>query len=190
MVKTITAREYGDLCRSGAAPDLLDVRTPAEFGEVHVVGARNVPLDRLDPAAVQASRNGSADQTLYVICRSGSRAKQACEKFIAAGISNVVNIEGGTMACDAAGVPVLRGKKVISLERQVRICAGALALAGSLLGYFVDPRWFGLSAFIGAGLVFAGVTDTCGMAMMLGRMPWNQAPKSAAATQGGGCCSR
>ena len=190
MVKTISAQEYGNLCRSGATPDLLDVRTPAEFGEVHVVGARNVPLDRLDPAAVQSSRNGSSDQPLYVICRSGSRARQACEKFIAAGIANVVNIEGGTMACEAAGLPVVRGRKVISLERQVRICAGAMALAGALLGYFVDPRWFGLSAFVGAGLIFAGVTDTCGMAMMLGRMPWNQAPKSASSNQGAGCCSK
>jgi hypothetical protein len=85
-----------------------------------------------------------------------------------------VNVEGGTLACVEAGLPVKTGKKAISLERQVRIAAGSLVLVGAALGFFVHPYWIGLSAFVGAGLVFAGVTDTCGMAIMLGRMPWNQ----------------
>lgn len=80
------------------------------------------------------------------------------------------------MACVAAGLPVVRGKKAVSLERQVRITAGSLVLIGAILGYFVHPYWIGLSAFIGAGLAFAGITDTCGMGMMLARMPWNQIP--------------
>jgi hypothetical protein len=80
------------------------------------------------------------------------------------------------MACVAAGLPVVRGKKAVSLERQVRITAGSLVLIGAILGWFVHPYWNGLSAFIGAGLAFAGITDTCGMGMMLARMPWNQIP--------------
>jgi rhodanese-related sulfurtransferase len=115
---------------------------------------------------------------LYVICRSGSRGKQACEKFLAAGYTNIINVEGGTQAWDQSGLPVVRGKKAISLERQVRIAAGLLVLIGSVLGVFY-PYWIGLSAFVGAGLTFAGITDTCGMGMILARMPWNQVPKTS-----------
>jgi rhodanese-related sulfurtransferase len=83
-------------------------------------------------------------------------------------------VTGGTVAWEQAGLPVKRGKKAISLERQVRIAAGFLTLLGAVLGFFVHPYFIGLSAFIGAGLMFAGITDTCGMGMMLAKMPWNQ----------------
>ena len=86
-----------------------------------------------------------------------------------------VNVEGGTLAWEQAGLPVVRGKKAMSLERQVRIAAGSLVVLGTALGAFVHPGFLGLSAFVGAGLVFAGVTDTCGMGMVLARMPWNRA---------------
>ncbi len=119
-------------------------------------------------------RNGHRDEPLYLICRSGSRGRQACEKILTAGFTKVVNVEGGTLACFEAMLPVVRGKKAISLERQVRIAAGSLVLLGVLLGWLVHPALYGLSAFIGAGLVFAGITDTCGMGMILARMPWNQ----------------
>jgi rhodanese-related sulfurtransferase len=93
-----------------------------------------------------------------------------------------VNIEGGTTACAAAGLPVVRGKKAMSLERQVRIAAGSLVLLG-LIGAYFSPYALGLSAFVGAGLVFAGITDTCGMGMILARMPWNQSANDAT------CCA-
>jgi rhodanese-related sulfurtransferase len=156
--------------------DLIDVRTPAEHGEVHAEGALNLPLDRFDPAQLLASRTGREGEPLYFICRSGSRARQACERVAAAGFTDVVNVEGGTQAWDAAGLPVVRGERtVISLERQVRIAAGSLVVLGTALGAFVHAYFLGLPAFVGAGLVFAGVTDTCGMALMLGRLPWNRA---------------
>lgn len=180
---TITPRQLADLS-DGNQIDLIDVRTPVEFREVHVAFARNVPLDQLNPAVVMEDRNGSKDEPLYLICRSGSRGRQACEKFLAAGFTNIVNIEGGTLACVDSGLPVVRGKKAISLERQVRIAAGLLVLTGALLGWLVHPAFIGLSAFIGAGLVFAGITDTCGMGMMLARMPWNQVKET-----GGACCA-
>ncbi|MEM6688083.1 MAG: rhodanese-like domain-containing protein [Planctomycetota bacterium] len=155
--------------------DLIDVRTPVEFREVRARMARNVPLDTLDVKAVMARRNGNASELLYVICGSGTRSRMACQKFFDAGFSNVVNVEGGTTAWDAAGLPVTRGKKAISLERQVRICAGLITLIGSLTAIATGNVYFaGVPAFIGAGLVFAGVTDTCGMGMMLARMPWNR----------------
>lgn len=171
---TITPLKFAELCKNEKKIDLIDVRTPVEYREVHVETARNVPLDELDAAALMQARNGSANEPLYVICRSGSRGQKACEKFLKAGFSNVVNIEGGTMACVEAGLPVVRGKQAISLERQVRIAAGSLVLLGAVLGWFVNPAFIGLSAFVGAGLILAGVTDTCGMGMILARMPWNQ----------------
>jgi rhodanese-related sulfurtransferase len=175
-VSSITAGRLGELLKGGACVELIDVRTPAEFRELHAEIARLVPLDALDPRAVMEGRNsnGRGGEPLYVICRSGSRAKQASEKFRALGYDNVVVVEGGTLAWEQAGLPVVRGPKAISLERQVRIAAGLLVLLGSALGAFVHPGFIGLAAFVGAGLVFAGVTDTCGMALVLSRMPWNQ----------------
>jgi len=178
-VNVISPRQLIDLCTSGNTIDVIDVRTPAEFQEVHLQVARNVPLDQLNPAKVMQERKGSAQDPLYVICRSGSRGKMACDRFIQAGLHNVVNIEGGTLACVDAGLPAVRGKKVMSLERQVRIAAGSLVLVGTALGWFVHPGFLGLSAFVGAGLVFAGITDTCGMGMLLAKMPWNQATTPA-----------
>ena len=192
MTAVITPQELSALCRRGEALELIDVRTPAEFRELHVVAARNVPLDRLDPSKLRAETGGERAKPLYVICRSGSRGKQACEKLAAAGYSHVVNVEGGTLACEQAGLPLVRGKKAISLERQVRIAAGTLVLVGAVLGLLVHPLWIGLSAFVGAGLIFAGITDTCGMAMCLARMPWNQVKESCSAPAAGAksCCAR
>jgi rhodanese-related sulfurtransferase len=178
-VRTITPQELEDLRRRGRAVELIDVRTPVEYREVHAEAARSVPLDRLDPRAVTEARKGTRHEPLYVICRSGSRGRQACEAFHAAGFSNVVNVEGGTLAWEQAGLPVVRGEKAISLERQVRIAAGSLVVIGTALGAFVHPAFLGLAAFVGAGLVFAGVTDTCGMGMILARMPWNRIAATA-----------
>jgi rhodanese-related sulfurtransferase len=171
---TISPRELDAQRQNGQTVELIDVRTPVEFQEVHCSYARNVPLSDLNPRELMQKRTVLADQPLYVICRTGSRGKQACEKFHAAGFSNVVNVEGGTLAWEQAGLPVVRGRKIMSLERQVRIAAGLLVVIGAVLGYFVHPWFIGLSAFVGAGLIFAGVTDTCGMGLLLARMPWNQ----------------
>ncbi len=183
-VATITARELEELRKRGTPVDLIDVRTPVEYREIHAEPARLVPLDALDPKAVMEARNGTKADPLYTICRSGSRGQQAAEKFHAAGFTNVINVEGGTLAWEQAGLPVVRGKKAISLERQVRIAAGLLVVLGTALGAFVHPWFLGLSAFVGAGLVFAGITDTCGMGLMLARMPWNRVDPE------GATCSR
>jgi len=163
---------------------LIDVRTPVEYAEVHAEGAKLIPLDVLDPKAVMSERDGLASEPVYVLCKSGARAAKAVERFRAAGFDNVFSVEGGTTAWERAGLPVIRGEKVMSLERQVRIGAGSLVLLGVLLGWLVHPAFFGLSAFVGAGLVFAGVTDWCGMGMLLARMPWNRRGCE------GGTCSR
>lgn len=178
-IATIKPQELANLYKHGKKIDLIDVRTPVEFRDVHVEFARNIPLGQLDAASILQAHDGSTNEPLYVTCQSGSRGKQACEKLQMAGCSNVFNIEGGTLACVAAGLPVVRGKKAISLERQVRIVAGSAVLLGAALGWFVHPAFIGLSAFVGAGLLFAGVTDTCGMGMLLARMPWNQVKETA-----------
>jgi len=173
-VTTISPAKLAEITKQGRKIELIDVRTPVEFREVHLEVARNVPLDQLDPKALMQARNGTGGEPLYVICKAGGRGQQACEKFITAGFTNVVNIEGGTTACVAAGLPVVRGKKAISLERQVRIAAGSLVLLGVIGSYTIHPYLVGLSAFVGAGLMIAGITDTCGMGMLLARMPWNR----------------
>jgi rhodanese-related sulfurtransferase len=170
--KTITVERLVELEGQGPV-DVIDVRTPVEYREVRAVNARNVPLDSLDPHAVMKQRNGAAGDPLYVMCRSGTRGAKACQKFVDAGYANVVNIDGGVGAWEEAEHPVVRGKKMVSLERQVRMAAGFLVLLGAVLSFF-SPYWIGLSGFVGAGLIFAGITDTCGMGMLIAKMPWNQ----------------
>jgi rhodanese-related sulfurtransferase len=166
-------------------PYIIDVRTPAEYEQFHAEGTVTVPLDHLDPAAQIAARPGPADEPLYVICQSGGRAAKACERFEAAGFKNVWCIEGGTSAWERAGLPVVCGtRKVISLERQVRIAAGSLVLVGLLLGWFVHRSLYGVAAFVGTGLVFAGLTDWCGMGMLLAKMPWNRSTGECGAKPG------
>jgi rhodanese-related sulfurtransferase len=183
-VTTISPQMLADLCKEGKKIDLIDVRTPVEYREIHVEIARNVPLDQLDAVALMHGRNDTANEPLYLICRSGSRGQQACENFLAAGFTNVVNVEGGTLACVDCGLPMVRGKKAISLERQVRIAAGSLVVLSVLPGWLVHPAFLAISAFVGAGLVFAGITDTCGMGLLLARMPWNQVKDGPA-----NCCA-
>ncbi|MCE0522916.1 MAG: rhodanese-like domain-containing protein [Methylacidiphilales bacterium] len=173
-MKTIPPAQLQQLLDSHAGLTLIDVRTPVEFAEVHVPQARNVPLDQFDPPTLFASGQLPKEQPVYLLCRSGGRASKAAEKFGKAGLENAVVVEGGTQAWIDAGLPVSRGTaKVISLERQVRIVAGSFVLTGVLLAIFVHPYFIGLSAFVGAGLVFAGITDWCGMGLLLAKLPWN-----------------
>jgi rhodanese-related sulfurtransferase len=169
----ISVAELADRMRSGKI-DLIDVRTPAEFREVHASPARNIPLDALDSKMLQRRLLENEAAPIYLICRSGNRSVKASERLSTAGYANVVNVEGGTLAWQQAGLPVVRGKKTISLERQVRIAAGLIALIGGALALLVHPLFALIPALVGAGLVFAGITDTCGMGMILARMPWNQ----------------
>lgn len=151
---------------------LLDVRTPGEYAAVHIPGAYNVPLDALG-AHARAIRDAVAAPVILV-CQSGQRARRAEATLRAAGLDDLHVLDGGVNAWVAAGLPVERGAPRLSLERQVRIAAGALAALGGFLGAFVHPLWALLPAFVGSGLVFAGVTDTCGMALLLARLPYNR----------------
>lgn len=153
---------------------LLDVRTPVEYAAAHVAEATLLPIDAASRAAVEAQFAGRPPGTTYVICKSGARAAKAAEKLAAEGLGDIAIVEGGTDGWIAAGLPVVRGRNAISLERQVRMAAGALNLVAALLALFVDYRFAGFSAFIGAGLLVAGITDWCGMGLLLAKMPWNK----------------
>lgn len=173
-MKSISVNELQSLVEEHANVALIDVRTPVEFGEIHATMARNVPLDAIDPNQFMAERGSGEGDPIYFICRSGSRAQRAGDLFAKAGFEDTYCVTGGTDAWAAAGLPVVRGRKAMSLERQVRIAAGSLVLVGIALGLGVNPYFFGVSAFVGAGLVFAGITDWCGMGLLLARMPWNR----------------
>lgn len=167
----LTMREPKEVERMRGTALLLDVRTPGEHAAEHIEGAEPMPLARLDAGAV---RNFAAGRACVVVCQGGTRAAIAAGRLAAEGVANVSVLAGGVNAWKGAGLPVVRGRGVISIERQVRIGAGLLVLAGVILGISVHAWFYALSAFVGAGLVFAGVTDFCGMGLVLAKMPWNQ----------------
>jgi rhodanese-related sulfurtransferase len=169
-IATISATELHGKIVAGHAIEMIDVRTPVEFREIHATGAKLVPLDQFDAQLVSSSAKGD----IYLLCQSGGRAKHAAEQLVAAGFKNAVVVEGGTQAWDQAGLPVQRGNQTIPLERQVRILAGAMVLLGSTLCFFVHPYMIALNVFVGASLLFSGLTGACGMGMLLAKMPWNQ----------------
>lgn len=172
-MNSISPPELHRKIAAGEPVALIDVRTPSEYRHTHVPGAVLEPLDSLD--STRLARCVSQKQPLYVLCQSGTRAEQAIHRLERAGARFCVLVKGGTAGWVQAGLPVERGPGMgISLDRQVRIVAGALVLAGTLLGLCWNHLWLGLPAFIGAGLLFAGLTDTCGMGMLLARMPWNR----------------
>ncbi len=160
------------LIRENPCIRILDVRTPGEYSSVHIPGSYNVPLDTLGEHAREIRTN--LMDPVILVCQSGQRAQKADRTLAAAGMTNLHILDGGMNAWLGTGFDVVRGKSKISLERQVRIVAGALAATGGFLAAFVDPAFGFISAFIGSGLVFAGVTNTCGMAMLLARLPYNR----------------
>lgn len=165
--------ELAELLRSRPEVRLLDVRTPGEYETAHVPGAYNVPLDTLGEHADEI--RATVAEPVVLICQSGARARRAEEVLREGPMPNLHVLDGGMNAWIATGAPVNRGRQRISLERQVRIAAGTLAATGGLLALLVSPTWALLPAFVGSGLVFAGVTDTCAMGLLLAKLPYNRA---------------
>lgn len=171
--RTITPAElYARACEGGPL-EILDVRTPAEFAGAHVGGAKPLPLGDLDAEAFARIRR--AGSPLYVICQGGTRARTAIEMLRRAGCEDGVLVEGGTHAWIDAGLPVVRGtSKVLPLMRQVQIVVGAVSAIGALLALTVNPWFAAVPLLTGCGLLIAGLTGMCGMALLLARMPWNR----------------
>lgn len=154
---------------------LVDVREYAEFAGGRIEGAKLLPLGELE------KRHSELDHSkpIYVMCRTGRRSGEAQKKLKALGFTNVINVSGGFEAWKKEDLPFERDEKAPwALERQVRFAAGLLVLTGVLLSVFVHPYFIALSGFVGAGLVFAAVTDTCAMGMVLLKMPWNRVAQS------------
>ncbi|KND33134.1 rhodanese-like domain-containing protein [Streptomyces acidiscabies] len=153
---------------------VVDVRTPGEYAGGHVPGALNIPLDHL-AETLPDLREAASSGALLIVCASGNRSSQACDLLAEHGIP-AVNLAGGTTAWVAQGHPLSEsdGRRTWSMERQVRFTAGATVLAGLALGAVTHRSFRLLSAGIASGLVFSAVTDTCGMAAVLAKLPHNR----------------
>ncbi len=156
-------------------PDVqfVDVRTPAEFSQAHVPGAINIPLDEL-PLALSTLNAKSEEGPIVLICRTQNRIKLAYDQLDRFGIGNCHLLEGGMTAWKAAGHPVVQGRRVVSLEGQVRMVAGALIVLGVMLGAGVNPWFLAIPIGVGAGLFHAGYTDSCLMGTILAKLPYNR----------------
>lgn len=148
---------------------VIDVREPMEYAGGHIAGSLNVPLSRIGQADLPRG-------PLVLVCQSGNRSAQAQAQLLQQGHAHpLADLEGGVPAWQQAGLPVRKLKDApLPLMRQVQIAAGSLVLLGLILSNVVAPAWILLSWFVGAGLVFAGVSGFCGMARLLALMPWNR----------------
>lgn len=150
---------------------LVDIREPDEFARRHVQGALSRPLSAFEDAHLKLEPRSDVVFT----CRTGMRTGANCQRLAAAVDGPAYVLEGGIDAWAAAGLPVVEDRKApLEIMRQVQIAAGSLVLAGVALGALVHPAFYGMSALVGAGLTFAGVTGFCGLARLLGLAPWNR----------------
>jgi len=162
--------DAADLLAKGQAA-LFDIRDPDEFARRHAKGARLRSLSTLTAEPLPLA----AGQKAIFTCRSGMRTAANCERLAGAVAGEAFVLEGGLDAWAAAGLPLVEDRHApLELMRQVQIAAGSLVLAGVALGFLIHPGFFGLAAFVGAGLTFAGATGFCGMARLLALMPWNR----------------
>lgn len=183
---TISATETKRWVEAGGAPSVIDVRMAPEYETAHIPGSRLITLDQIKDR-VDEVRATPAPR--LILCRSGKRAGMAAEMLKQLDVGGVAVIEGGILAYADAGGETAKLRERMSIERQVRIGAGGISLVGVALAAFVSPWFLVIPAFIGAGQVFAGVTDWCGMGLMLAKMPWNRADPSLGAAPGGGGCA-
>lgn len=150
--------------------NVIDVRTKSEYDHQNIPGSTHIPLSELS----QRLREIPKEEEIYIVCQSGNRSKQACQVLQSAGHKNFINLAGGINGLKKNNSCALQGNGVLPVMRQVMIAAGSLVLLGLLLAYFVHPYFIFISLFVGVGLLFAGLTGYCGMAMLLEKMPWNK----------------
>jgi len=166
----VTAQNAADRIKAGAAV-LIDIREADEFAREHIPGAISLPVSALDTADLVLE----AGQQAIFHCKSGMRTDSNCVKLAKHVEGSAFMLEGGLDAWRSLGLPTAKDENAPwEINRQVQITAGSLILTGVLLGWFFHPPWFGLSAFVGAGLMFAGISGWCGMATLLQAMPWNR----------------
>ncbi len=173
---TCTASELFQRWKADPKLYIVDVRTPAEFSQSHFPGAANRPLGSWTPDEFVREFGHDSGWPVYLHCRTSVRATTAINQLKAAGVNHVILVTDGFEAWNAEGYETHGNPHAtgMSLERQVRIAAGTLVAMGTLLAACVSPWFLLLSGFVGCGLIFAGLTDSCGMGMLIARMPWNQ----------------
>lgn len=159
---------------AGRAPLIVDVRGAAEFETVHIRGSYHVPLSTLAEHTGELAAHLTAAEPVVLVCQSGVRAEEARRRLAGAGLAEARVLSGGVPAYASAGGDVVHGRPAWALERQVRLVAGALVLAGLTAGRLLSPKARVLAAGIGAGLTVSSLTDTCAMGAALTRMPWNR----------------
>lgn len=170
-VPNIQPRELYFQSTNDQSIKIVDVSTPGEFQTAHVYGAVNLPIGSLE---LEAAMERESDR-LHVMCAGGVRSSKVCKEFFDA---NLVDVEGGLRAWEAAELPVVRAEGGPSLQSQVQIMAGGMILLSATLGLLVNPILGLLAPFVGIGLVYAGVTRTCPMGNLLSMMPWNRPRQS------------
>lgn len=171
----ITAHELKRRLDAGEAL-LIDIRESDEHAREHILGARLAPLSAIDSHDFDSDRAKAA----VFHCKSGMRTQANAARLLARGFAEAYFLEGGIEAWKATGYAVHDNKKApLEIMRQVQITAGSLVVIGVALGWVAHPIFFALSAFVGAGLVFAGATGWCGMATLLKTMPWNRSGAGA-----------
>ncbi len=183
-LEMISPLEASSLLKKDPQTKILDVRTPLEFSQVHIEHSINIPIDMISAKIGELSQS---KQKYLVLCHSGNRAAMAADMLLHSGINAVKVIEGGIARWQKEKLAVVKGQGGISLERQVRIIAGSLVLTGIILGWLVSWGFIFISAFVGSGLVYAGLTDNCMMGMLLMKLPYNK--KLYKSKLGGGTCS-
>lgn len=190
-IQTIDVNELSNRMKQDAHAILIDVRSPAEYDAAHVDRSVLLPLDRLAAVQVEALRHGD-DAPVYVMCKAGVRADQACRKLAAEGVGNLVLVTGGLDAWRGQGLPVICGKPAgMPVMQQVQLTIGTAVVAGAALAWFINPAWVVLCAAMGAGMMMAGMTGLCPLASLIGAMPWNKATESCCATKPSkSCCGK
>jgi len=178
--KFYTAKEVAELLHTKDGLVVVDVRTVEEYQAAHIEGSRCIPLSQLSFRYTELS----PDSHILLVCKSGKRSQQAFEQLSKLGYSHMSILQGGIEEWDKAGLPLIRGKAKISLERQVRIIAGSFIL----LGLLFSPLWW-LPWFVGGMLIFAGITNSCLMMRLLMLLPYNKNIALEERTAGGSCCS-
>lgn len=171
---TLAPADLRDALDSDTPPTVVDVRSPAEYSSVHIRGSYNVPLPLLAEHGEEfASR---LPGQVVLICQSGNRARQAGERLEAVGVDrdSVTVLDGGIAGYEAAGGEVVRGKGAWAMDRQVRMVAGSLVLAGVTASKVLSPKFAYLAGAIGAGLTYSAASNSCAMAAGLAKMPWNR----------------
>lgn len=176
MVNTITAKAAKESKDKGERVIFVDVRTPGEYRSRHIKGSYNIPLDDIGKVARDFSDlNGK----VIFLCKSGARSTRACVNVSMISHSeNLFSLDGGFEELEKVGFEIVEGRGLWDIERQVRLVAGSLIVLGVGSGYFVSNLFFLLSGFVGVGLMFAAITNTCTMGMILMKMPYNKGGKN------------